>query len=266
VNSSILTSPLLDEARYKICRGKEHYYALDAELQKFWDSKPCIVAHEYDDKQSKNLFRFKVQRAAPLSAWALIIGDAVHNARSALDYIAWRIAGGDISDRVTLFPICESSGQFEDATQRRLRRVHPDAVAAIRKLQPYHRPNVQESALWLLETLENRDKHKLLTPTQSFIFMSSFEFYDPLPCTLPLRPGSRVEHDAVVVEVPGAPNADPNMKLEFSLDILFERGVVSASADYEVRQGLIKIFDAVDIVIAAFDRLLVKNPDWVPEP
>jgi hypothetical protein len=262
----MLTSALLDEARDKVCRGKEHYYALDMELQKFWDSKPSIVAHEYDEKQAKNLFRFKVQRVAPLSTWALIIGDAVHNARSALDYVAWRIAGGDIGDRDTLFPICECPGQFKAIAKRRLSRVHPDAITEIGKFQPYLRPNMQESALWLLETLENRDKHKLLTPTQTFVFMSSFEFRDPLPCTLPVRPGSRIEHDAVVVEVPGAPNADVNMKLEFSMDILFKRGIVSSSADYEVRQGLIKIFEAVEMVIAAFDRLLVKHPDWIPKP
>ena len=139
--NSFPTSPLLDEARHKVRRGKEHSYVLDTELQKFWDTKPNTVVHEYDAEQRKNLFRLKVQTPAPLAAWALIIGDAVHNARSALDYVAWRLAGSVLDDTHTMFPICDSPAKFEEAKSRRLKRVHPAAIAAIGEFQPYLRPN-----------------------------------------------------------------------------------------------------------------------------
>lgn len=247
-------------------RGKEHSYVLDAELQKFWDSKPCTVVHEYDAKHSRNLYRFKVHRAAPLNAWALIIGDAVHNARSALDYIAWRLAGGIIEDTRTLFPICRDVAEFEEAARRRLKRVHQEAVAAIGEIQPYLRPNLKESALWTLDELDRRDKHRLLTPTQYFVFPSSVVMHDALPCTVFVMPGSRIENDAVLAEVAGLENPDVKIELQLSFDILFERGILSATADYEVRHVLSNIFEAVDIVIAKFDWLLIKHPDWIKNP
>lgn len=263
--NSFPTSPLLEEARHKVRRGKEHLYALDTELQKFWDTKPNTVIHEYDSERRKNLFRLKVQTPAPLSAWALIIGDAVHNARSALDYVAGRLAGSVPDDTRTIFPICESPAKFEEAKSRRLKRVHTDAVTAIGEFQPYLRPILKESAFWLLEELDKRDKHRLRTPIYGVAFNSSFSITDPLAVTLPERPGAPLKDNAVFAEVGGLPNPYVKMNLEFSFDIFLERGIVSDSDDYEVRQGLIKIFDAVDLVIARFDRLLLANPTWIPQ-
>lgn len=263
---SFATSPLLEEARHKNRRGKEHSYVLDVELRRFWDTKPYTIAHEYDAKNSKNLFRFKVEKAPPLAAWSLIIGDAVHNARSALDYIAWMLAGSVVDDTTTSFPICSRPEHFAPAAKSKLARVHPEAVADIGRLQPYSRPNLKESALWLLEELDRRDKHRLLTPIEYFPHISSIEVTDPRYVVLPQRVGSRLEHDAVIAEVGGAPNADVEMKGEFTLDILFGRGIISDSDDYEIRGCLERIFDAVDLVIERFDWLLPRNPHWVMQP
>jgi hypothetical protein len=254
---------LLDEARDKVRRGKEHFYVLDMQLQTFWESNPYPIVHEYDAKQSKNLFRLKMQRPAPLRDWALIIGDAVHNARSALDYIAWRLAGSVIGDTSTSFPICTCAENIDKAQKSRLKNVLPDAVTAIRGFQPYLRPNLKESALWLLEELDRRDKHRLLTPIQCLASTSKVVFRDPLPCTVPMKFGSRLEDNAVIVEVGGAPNPNVDMDLELALDILLERGIASETDDYEVRECLVKIFEAVDQVIARFNWLLTRNPSLI---
>ncbi len=254
---------LLNEARDKVRRAKERFYVLDMQLQTFWESNPYPIVHEYDSKESKNLFRLKMRRPAPLRDWALIIGDAVHNARAALDYIAWRLAGSVPGDTSTSFPICSCLDSFKNASKSRLKKLLPDAIAAIGELQPYLRPNVKESALWLLEELDRRDKHRLLTPIQCFSTTSKVVVRAALPVTVPMMPGSRLEDNAVIVEVGGPPNPNVDMELELSLDILFERGLVSETADYEVRQCLINIFEAVDIVIGRFNWLITRNPKLI---
>jgi hypothetical protein len=253
--------PLLDEARAKLLRGKTHLYLLEAELMAFWESKPYPIVYEYDAKNSKNLFRLKIERRAPVVEWGLIIGDAVHNARSALDYIAWRLAGSVLADRHTF---CDSSASFDKSARgNRLSRVHPEAIKAIREFQPYTRPDPKHSALWLLEELDRRDKHKLLTPIQCLSKASKIAIYDPLPVTLPFKLGSRLEDNAVIVEVPGPPNPHVHMELELSIDILFERGLISDTADFEIRGNLFKLFEGLDEIIARFNASISRNPHWL---
>ena len=112
--SLVMAESLLKECWHKLDRAKEHLKALDEEIGVFLDSKPAVVVREYDAQLPRYLFRVKSMRAIPQARWALIIGDCVHNLRSALDYIAWRLAGSDHEDRRTLFPICENPKQFED--------------------------------------------------------------------------------------------------------------------------------------------------------
>jgi hypothetical protein len=234
------------------------------ELRKFWDTKPYSVIHEYDVKESKNLFRFKMLRPIPQSAWELIIGDSVHNARSALDYIAWRLAGSDLADIHTQFPICLTSDKF-DKLRWRLKRIPRDALTEILKLQPYTQPNPEASALWLLQELDARDKHKLITAVEYVTESSGISVEDPVPVTIPHRALSKLEDNTVVAEIPGPPNPEVKMEIEFSFGILFEWGIVSSTDDYGVRDCLCKIFDAVEIVIKRFEWLLRTNPRWINE-
>jgi hypothetical protein len=254
---------ILNEARDKSRRGKEHLYTLDAQLHTFWDSNPYAILHAYDEQRRLNVFRMKMLRSAPLRDWALMTGDAVHNARSALDYIAWLLAGSRVEDTTTSFPICSCQGNFDNARKSRLKFVLPDAIAEIGAFQPYLRPNLKESALWLLEELDRRDKHRLLTPIQALASTSKVIIRAPLPSAVPMRPGYRLNDDAVIVEIGGVPNPNVDMELELGLDILFERGIISDTDDYEVRACLIKIFEAVDRVISRFDWLLTRNPNLI---
>jgi hypothetical protein len=268
MENSILTSPLLDEARHKARRGKEHSYLLDVELCKFSDTKPYAIIHEYDRNNVSNLFKLKVEREAPFKEWSLIIGDCVHNARSALDYIAWALAGGVVDDERVMFPIYICPGEIDDAERRWLKNLHPLARKAIREcsLQPYLRPDSKESALRILHELDRRDKHRLLTPIQQFTYLSNATSSGPYPFIIHALPKSRLEDGATIAESPGPERPDMQMRLELASDILFERGPISTAADYEVRDCLARILDAVDLVIAKFDRLLVLNPDWIKTP
>src|SRR5437588_287353 len=105
---------------------------LELETRKFWDTDMYALVHERNGKELPNLLKFKLLKPIPQNTWGLILGDAIHNTRSALDYIVWRLAGGHLDDRISQFPIYRSEDDW-NSTQWRFKRrpIHPDALAYI---------------------------------------------------------------------------------------------------------------------------------------
>lgn len=256
----------LEECWHKIRRAHEHLNALAAEVSAFLDSEPYAILEQYDREHFKYLFRVKILKAIPEVDWSLMIGDCVHNARSALDYLAWRLAGSDLRDRKTCFPIYLSRADFDSASWR-LQRIHPDALLEIRKLQPYTRPNPHVDLLWFLQELDARDKHKLLSmaqATNSGSFRVSVMHRGGVRGDVRTHKGAL--HDgAIIAEVIfPAGTQEPEVKVEgtFLFHIVFEEGVIGIRP-YPVRVYLAKILDAVEDVIRRFERLISENPQWI---
>lgn len=102
---------------------------------------------------------------------AAIVGDVVHNLRSALDHIAWQLVlldGGQPDER-TVFPIHLSSVNTK-GNERHL-TIEPgirrsDIMDAVESMQPYdaikHGHPPETDALGILQRLNNIDKHRLL--------------------------------------------------------------------------------------------------------
>ncbi len=259
-----MSASVLEQSWLKLRRGKEHLYMLELETRKFWDTDTYSLVHERNGKEFPNLLRFKVSKPIPQHVWGLILGDAVHNIRSALDYIVWRLAGGHLEDRTSMFPIYSSEDDWKSAQWRFKRRpIHPDALAYIKTLQPYTRPDPKRAVLWLLQELDARDKHKLITMTQTMTRAAYIGGVGQM-----LIPYEAVERDiedgAVIIEYADPPEACMNMEFKFAFRIQFERGLLSDIEDFEVGACLYKIIDAVDVIINNFERLVAANPDWIP--
>jgi hypothetical protein len=253
-------SEILEEAWLKLARGREHLDALDREIRRFLDDKFYTAIGEYDFDKAKYLVRFKILKPISQHRWGLILGDAVHNARSALDYIAWRLAGSDPNDFRTLFPICNVPAKFHSAPHR-LARMHPEIRTVIRDLQPYQGLDPNHNPLWLLEELDARDKHKLIAMTQSVARVRAFEGRGDImiPYAAIQQP---IQHDTVLAEV-----SDPNveMEFEFAFSIIFDRNVISAaSGDYSVIRCVNEAFWAVETAIRYFERIFMGYPHWIP--
>ena len=253
----------LEEARLKFRRGKEHLKALDDEFRRFHADETYGVACEYDSERSQYVGRFKICRPIPQHSWGLLLGDSVHNVRSALDYVAWRLAGSDPSDLATLFPICIHPAKFQ--SQRfRFRRIHPDVIAEIESMQPYKRPDPIHSRLWLVEELDARDKHKLITMTQAITRVHSVRGKGQI--TIPYAAVEQpIEHDTVLVEFDGIPDENVEMEFEFASHVIFERGVVGDPRNtYGVIRCLEEAYADVEKVINHFEELIIANPNLVP--
>ncbi len=162
-------------ARAKIYRARKHIDDLKLELTAFRESD-SYRAHFYDDSNTGDrIGEFQVVKELPLRVVA-IVGDAVHNLRSALDHVAAELCvmGGGSIDNSTAFPIWENVPAISDIKAQIMRKIPGASVKVIRgikRLQPYK--GGKGDILWRLHRLDIIDKHRVLIPaaagTVSFI-------------------------------------------------------------------------------------------------
>jgi hypothetical protein len=156
------TDPLIG-IREKIKRAKKHVVDLKVELTAFKNAAPYAVGIENDPQTGELVYN--VTKATPVPVCIPILaGDAIQNLRCALDHLAYQLVcapNGGIAPnpKHTYFPILKGkrdkaacAGQMPGAT---------DAVLqAILAMEPYEGGKGHE--FWILERLNNTDKHRLL--------------------------------------------------------------------------------------------------------
>lgn len=168
-------NPSLRKVGSKIARAREHLDAIDDETVRFARSDPYRVVADFDEKNLayfdkptpgyvavlRQVVRLDTERLS------LLAGDCVHNLRSALDHLAWRLvlSNGSTPDEKTYFPVL--ADRLTDGGKVRKIKVvggvDPAALAIIESLQPYHAaedPTLHP--LQVLSDLDNIDKHRTL--------------------------------------------------------------------------------------------------------
>ena len=169
----------LDSVKQKIDRSAEHLRSLESEAMRYFSANPGEVVPEEDAKSGRIVMRF-VQRIPVPVAIPLIVGDALQNLRSSLDYLVWELvlaANNNPSDKHQ-FPICDSIEAFEEQLRRhRLDGVTPEAIAEIKALQPCHYGQDKEKApIRVLETFTNINKHRRILVTVLAAHQARTEF------------------------------------------------------------------------------------------
>lgn len=101
----------------------------------------------------------------PIADWALLVGDAVHNARSALDALVWDLAHSEGATPGTphrvMFPVTKSEREWKN-TVRALETVPEGPLERMRLAQPWAIKPAEPNQSWLsiLSRLDNDDKHR----------------------------------------------------------------------------------------------------------
>ncbi len=170
-----MPSPL-DACLLKVERAKEHRDALEnyeRETFAVEANRPRLgIKFEPDTGDSVLFINYMPDLEGFLDRCSLILGDTVHNLRSALDRLAYRLAllhtGGNIRKPKSIqFPICDSIEAFYSAKDRWLSEIAPDHVAIMERFQGYHRVDGSHAIgsnihpLSKLRELVNVDKHRL---------------------------------------------------------------------------------------------------------
>lgn len=188
--------------RLKIERAKQHLVELDKHIGAYSDRQPYRVAWETQKHENSGKWRcmFRITER-PADELAIIIGDVVHNVRSALNHLAVTLSGNTDGG----FPIVSRDpdalvvGKYINGKARQnfikaTRGMNADAVAVIKRLQPYsswptspecptglrfwhhigeeqvvHLDRPYTHYLYMLAELNNADKHRELVTLGSGI-------------------------------------------------------------------------------------------------
>jgi hypothetical protein len=193
VRISGLEAPELASVRAKIGRAERHLCDIDAALKLLISSdpnakQPVTFDYESDGKE----IVVKLASCEPLDpALPLMIGDCLHNLRSALDHLVYRLAlkhgASTKSADKTFFPIYLTKDKFDARVEKLIKPfISSIALAEIEKCQPYSAYDVPEEAdVWILSQLDIFDKHRLLVVAgQTF---AATEFALALPTGEELR-------------------------------------------------------------------------------
>jgi hypothetical protein len=210
----------------KIQRAKEHRDTLDRLVQEL-DREPsnwASVGLRYDAKGDEYILyvTHAPDLSEPLEQASLILGDAVHNLRCALDHAAfelamWNTSGKPRYPRSVMFPIVGGLAYSEppeklwaDAVKRWMRDIHPNHRAVIKSLQAHKRPPPDPPSvphpLLLLRDLDDTDKHRLL----NVMMLAGSNLRNPEPIALTI---------ALTQHVTPEPYVFTPVRIEFGAEI-----------------------------------------------
>lgn len=160
----------------KLRRANEHFEVVERELTQFMRSNPYRLVAKYDPTERQIVAKARAVIHPATDRWACLIGDCVHNVRSALDHLACQLlllAGGipKMGRGGTAFPILDTftgpkGGPRAVAITGTSGAVSGAVLAFVEGCQPRERRGDEHGhPLWLLSELDNMDKHRELTTT-----------------------------------------------------------------------------------------------------
>lgn len=224
----------LSSARRKLRWADRHFEVLKSELEMFSQSDCYSIRLDKDVEGSEDeiVYSWILDRLDPPPLhWSLLVGDLIHNLRSALDHAAWALVvakkGEDFTQRRSRdieFPIAKEPKYFE--SRKVLIFLDAPMRAAFKAAQPYEvtRDSPERDPLWGLQHAWSTDKHWAL----SVIHMIAVESTaTPRPYLaggkLTMKSGS-LQQGAEVVRFT-APRQGPHAKVEVDLNLVMEIGV-----------------------------------------
>jgi hypothetical protein len=156
-------------ARLKFVAMADHMDRLDQAVEGWLEDKAetavAIIEGEANSQRTEYFFTVEDVIAYPSEEWGIILGDAVHCLRSALDQLAWGICDPDKRSNRTQFPICLSEKEWIVDAPAMYWGASDGFVKFFDRLQPYHRGDMnaaQEHPLAILRSLSNLDKHRTI--------------------------------------------------------------------------------------------------------
>lgn len=149
--------------RLKLRRAHEQLESLEGEIQAFLQGEGYTTRLETNETCTQYVWRFQIAKPIPV-VWDVLVGEAIHNLRSALDNSVYALAvdNGHSSPHGTGFPIFDDAADFAKYGASRIKKVGPGPRAFIEGLQPYPDRNPARSHLITLNRYSNWDKHRLV--------------------------------------------------------------------------------------------------------
>ena len=147
----------------KWVRGLAHLNSLQNRIAQ-WDAGGHVWAELVLDKSEKHVDSIlRIDAPPPLAEMSLLLGDAVHNMRSALDALVWELChlDGKIAAKPTLvkFPAARTKAEWR-TTAGHLRTMPVPFLDRVHAFQPYLADVPNSTLIGLLADMSNQDKHR----------------------------------------------------------------------------------------------------------
>jgi hypothetical protein len=159
----------LDGVRAKLSRANGHRHAIEDLVERWTEDKPHEFIHDDESQPGWTILSIRIRQPPPIEL-GVIVGDYVHNIRSALDQLVWQlvIKNNSVPGRHNEFPITFTEDHFIEkaitGTRTRpgmLAGVADTPVTFIKRCQPYERGDDAPShPLAILQGLWTADKHQ----------------------------------------------------------------------------------------------------------
>jgi hypothetical protein len=134
----------LFECHEKVRWAQQHYDSLWPEIDTFQKRDDHRIVVEVNADEGEYVFRV-FDLPTPHRDWGLRIGDCLHNARAALDYLMVRlyalgtgIEPGDVES--VQFPVCDSPGAFASSRTVQDFRACPALSVYLARIKELHNP------------------------------------------------------------------------------------------------------------------------------
>jgi len=207
-----MPAPDLTGVLAKLSRAENHVQTLRDETDDFLAQKPPPWGYRIETQpETGKCVRYIVKAVIeepPQPHWALIVGDAIHNLRSALDHLAWELTRKRARGRYTAFPIYDDECEFVVLAKRMLGGFRPEHRAFVEGHQPYRwGENIAMHPLATLRRLSNLDKHRVLV-TATTATTQHWVGVDNARLTFETVETGPLAHDAEIMRFLACPEGD----------------------------------------------------------
>jgi hypothetical protein len=252
--------------KLKLQRARDHIDELGRETAAFLDRKPFRLVIEqppwWDLSWPIHAWTIRISEAIPLR-FSAIIGDAIHNLRTALDLLACDLVRlNDRSIKGVYFPFAADADELRDQIKRKnLNRAAPDVVRLVASLKPYRGGN---RALRHVHDLDIQDKHQAVIPVANFIEAPGGTLmFGGHPNKIP-NWQSKVTHDGqVIVMMPAVGNLSLGDEIVASFTLIFGEDEILARR--EVIPALHELAELIAGILESFETFCASRPNrYVP--
>jgi hypothetical protein len=177
--------PDLSGILLKARRACEQYDGFKELVRAWLESQPYVVEPQFNPEANELLGIIRMREPHP-PIWMILLGEFIHNLRSALDHLVWQLVileTGNPPKTKVQFPIFLTEDLYNRSRGGGdfcLNGVGSAGKTFVKSLQPFSTREGTTSPLWHLHELSNWDKHRLIYLTQAFA-------RDP-------KAGAKVEH------------------------------------------------------------------------
>jgi hypothetical protein len=187
----------------KVSRAHDQVEMLYSEIDAFFRRKRYELVFETNPEQTEIYTVVKERERVPLM-WSILIGEIIHNMRSALDHLVWQLViretGLPPATSKTGFPIfLNAKGYSSDRGEKLLLHgVGAAAKALIKAAQPFETGEDTASPLWHLHELSNWDKHRVIALVVASRRSAEVQAIVGEAQAIGVTPEGPLEHDTVL--------------------------------------------------------------------